>query len=78
MDKVKTAPAEVLERVGKALNEQSEFAWRIQNLLAFMVQALPDDEIDALPVKCALINAATDMYKLAETLMDVVSGAKNG
>lgn len=78
MAKSEKTAEQVLERVSEALDEQSAFAWRVQNLLAFMAEALPDDELGTLPVKCALVNAKADMYKLAETLMDLVSEAKYG
>jgi hypothetical protein len=74
----KKEPAQVLDRVVELLNEQTTFGWKIQNLLAFMAEALPDDELSELPVKCALIGARDDMYKLVVTLMDIVHRAEHG
>ncbi|MGG1948998.1 hypothetical protein AB1286_30030 [Trinickia sp. NRRL B-1857] len=70
-------PAAALKRASVMLIDESTAAWRIFNVLAFMAEAIPDDDRDGLPVKCTLINLREDMEKLALNLMDLVSKAKS-
>ncbi|WP_155635463.1 hypothetical protein [Burkholderia cepacia] len=46
-------------------------AWKVHNMLAFMVEALPDDVEGALPVHCTLVDLKFDMDKLATSLMGI-------
>ncbi|MFX1766392.1 hypothetical protein PWP93_28190 [Paraburkholderia sp. A1RI-2L] len=41
--------AEIHDRLEGMLIEQCSLAWRVHNVLAFMAEALPDDEMGALP-----------------------------
>jgi hypothetical protein len=67
-----------LERVGVAIQDDSRFAWKIYNVLAWMVEGLPDDAAGALPVRCTAINLRQDVEKLATSLMDLVHEARHG
>lgn len=66
----------VLQRLDKLIGEKSALAWKMHNLLAFMVEALPDDEGDALPVQCTLIDLRNDMEQLATSLQDSMHHAR--
>jgi len=68
----------VLERVESLLQEHSSRAWRVHNTLAFMVESLPDDKLDGLPVRCTLVELREDVEKLAASLMDLTHEAHNG
>lgn len=70
-------PQEKLQRIAERVKEETFLAWRIQNLLAFMAEAMLDDLADSLPVKCALINLRDDANRLAENLMDLVGKVEN-
>jgi hypothetical protein len=68
----------ILDRVDTLLTDQSVLAFKHQGLVAFMVEALPDDVRDELPVKFTLTHLRDDMMQLAEKLADLVFEAKYG
>ncbi|MFL9987225.1 hypothetical protein [Paraburkholderia sediminicola] len=68
----------VVERIDDLVTDQSVLAFKLQGLLQFMVEALPDDKQGALPVRCTLVHLRDDMEQLAEKLMDLVQEAENG
>lgn len=68
----------VLQRLEKLISDKSSFAWKLHNVLAFMVEALPDDEADCrLPMRCTLIDLRCDMEQLASSLQDLVHHARH-
>ncbi|MFM0013720.1 hypothetical protein [Paraburkholderia sediminicola] len=67
----------MLERVESLLADDSSRAWKIHNVLAFMVLALPDDTTESLPVRCTLVELREDMKNLAANLMDLVWRARH-
>jgi hypothetical protein len=69
-------PVAALDLVTDMLNDESAAAWQLFNVLAFMAEAIPDDDRDGLPVKCTLINLREGVEKLATNLMDLVHNAK--
>jgi hypothetical protein len=68
----------VIGRIDGLVTDQTVLAFKMQGLLQFMVEALPDDGQDDLPVKCALTHLRDDMLQLAEKLMDLVHEAEHG
>ncbi|MFM0732351.1 hypothetical protein PQQ52_17840 [Paraburkholderia sediminicola] len=68
----------ILDRIDELATEQSLFAFKLQGLVAFMVEALPDDLRGELPVKFTLTQLRDDMMQLAENVMDLAHGVKNG
>ncbi|NIF78897.1 hypothetical protein F3J20_16135 [Paraburkholderia sp. Cy-641] len=78
-DFVRSARANLtLTRVEHFLATQSRFAWKIYNVIAFMVEAVPDDAAGALPIRCTLMDLREDIDKLATSLMDVDWSAYHG
>lgn len=71
-------PAEMIQRVAERINDETSAAWRIHNTLAFMAEAISDDKVDELPVKCTLINLRDDMNQFLENLMNLVHEAEHG
>jgi len=69
--------AATLDRVRNMLDDESAAAWQVFNVLTFMVEAVPDDKIDCLPIRCTLVNLREQMEKLAMTLMDLVTQVEN-
>ncbi|RAS38304.1 hypothetical protein [Paraburkholderia bryophila] len=69
---------QVIERIDDLLTDQTAIAFKMQGLLQFMVEALPDDSQGRLPVKCTLTHLRDDMMQLAENLMDLVREAEHG
>jgi hypothetical protein len=69
---------QVIERIDDLLTDQTAIAFKMQGLLQFMVEALPDDGRDELPVKCTLMHLRDDMMQLAEKLADLVCEAEHG
>jgi hypothetical protein len=69
---------EVIKRIDKLVTDQSILAFKLQGLVQFMVEALPDDRQDELPVRCTLVHLRDDMMQLGENLMDLVHEARNG
>lgn len=67
-----------LKRAGDELAKESAFAWKIYNTLVFMVQALPTDTADGLPVQCTLADMRCDMDKLATSLMNLADFCSRG
>jgi hypothetical protein len=70
--------ARTLARVDELLCDESRFAWKIHNVLAFMCAALDEDTTHSLPVKCTVTDLSVDSEKLAISLMDLVSVARHG
>lgn len=68
----------LLERVDQLATGDCVLAWKIYNVVAFMIEALPDDGRDDLPVKCTLIDLHGDLHRLGERLMDFVHRVKHG
>lgn len=66
----------VLQRLEKLISEKSGLAWKMYNVLAFMVEVLDDDETDELPVRCTLIDLRGDMEQLATSLQDLMHKAR--
>ncbi|MFM0724822.1 hypothetical protein PQQ53_14155 [Paraburkholderia strydomiana] len=66
-----------LARVDEFLCDESRFAWKIHNVLAFMRAALDEDPVDGLPVKCTVTDLNIDVEKLATSLMDLVHKARH-
>lgn len=66
-----------LERVEACLQVDSRFAWKIYNVLAWMVEALPDDASDALPMRCTVVDLRQDVEKLVTSLMDLSDRARH-
>jgi hypothetical protein len=67
---------ESIAAVTKELQIATSHAWRIHNVLAFMTEALPDDKVGELPVRCTVTDLRCDMDALATKLMDLeVAGA---
>ena len=52
------------------LEEYSRRAWSIHNVLSFMSSAVDDDDADALPIKCTLIDLEQSAFDLATELGD--------
>ncbi|WP_155755345.1 hypothetical protein [Burkholderia multivorans] len=67
----------VLQRLEKLISDRSCFAWKLHNVLAFMVEALDDDREGALPVRSTLIELRCDMDKLATSLQNLVWSASH-
>ncbi|CAM2187671.1 Flagellar protein FliT [Burkholderia cepacia] len=64
-----------LEQVKDRLVDKTSEAWKIFNLLEFMVAALPEDKPDSLPVHCTLVDLREDVRNLAIGLMDIRDNA---
>ncbi|WNC88821.1 hypothetical protein RI103_14050 [Paraburkholderia sp. FT54] len=69
---------EVIKRIDDLVTARSMFAFRIQAVVAFMVEALPDDAADQLPVKFTLTGLRDDLHQLGENLLDLVHEAEHG
>ncbi|KWA12650.1 hypothetical protein WL26_14690 [Burkholderia cepacia] len=67
----------VLLRLEKLISDKSNFAWKLHNVLAFMVEALDDDKPGTLPVRCTLSDLQCDMDELATSLQDIVATARH-
>jgi len=67
----------ILERVDDMLLNDSRRAWKIHNILEFMVAALPADDADALPTHCTLVDLRSEMEQLASSLMDLMHNPLN-
>lgn len=67
-----SSAAATLERVKVMLDKESVATWDVFNVLAFMVEALPGDKRDDLPVRSTLVNLREQTEKLATALMDLV------
>lgn len=65
-----------LSRVEGFLVKESAFAWKLHNVLSFMVEAVPHDKPDGLPVQCMLADLRRDMDQLATSLQDLVHHAR--
>lgn len=50
------------------LVKETALAWKLHNVLTFMVEAVPSDEPDGLPVQCMLADLRKDMDQLATSL----------
>ncbi len=61
----------VLTRLENLIGEKSMAAWEVYNVLAFMVEALPDDTPGVLPTRCTLVNLRRDMDHLASSLSEI-------
>lgn len=61
----------LLKRLDKLLGEKARAAWKLHNVLAFMVNALPEDTPDGLPTRCTVIDLRRDMDHLASSLSDL-------
>jgi hypothetical protein len=46
-------------------------------MLAFMVEALPEDKPNELPTRCTLVELRQDMDQLATSLQDLVHHARH-
>ncbi|WP_155257356.1 MULTISPECIES: hypothetical protein [Burkholderia] len=57
-----------LGRAEGFLVKESALAWKLHNVLAFMVEAVPSDAPDGLPVQCMLADLRNDMDELATRL----------
>jgi hypothetical protein len=68
----------ILERLEALLLEQCSLAWKVHNVLAFMAEALPEDQLGALPVKCTIMELRDDVHKLGEALLDLPCCARIG
>jgi hypothetical protein len=66
----------LLERLDKLLGQKSVLAWKLHNVLAFMVEALPTDTEDGLPTQCMLVELRCDMDQLASGLQDLMWSAR--
>lgn len=66
----------VLGRLANLLGEKSAHLWKIHNVLAFIVEALPDDTAAGLPLQNTLMDIRCDIEQLAETLQDAVDNAR--
>ncbi|UJH72592.1 hypothetical protein [Burkholderia cenocepacia] len=60
-----------VKHVRDLLVSKSAEAWRIYNVLAFMVEALPEDKSGELPVHCTLVDLREELEKLASGLMEI-------
>ena len=67
----------VLQRLEKLISDKSSLAWKLHNVLAFMVEALDEDKPGELPVRNTLIDLRCDMDDLATSLQDLVWTARN-
>ncbi|PTB24476.1 hypothetical protein C9I56_33465 [Paraburkholderia caribensis] len=67
-----------LERLQKIVGALSVSAWKIHNVLAFMVAALADDDEGQLPIRSTLILMKQDVDALATSLMDADLRARHG
>lgn len=77
-DFVSSAPDDrTLERIETFVQDDSRFAWKIYNVLAWMVEGLPDDAAGALPMRCTVVDLRQDVEKLATSLMDLVWRARH-
>ncbi|AXF07289.1 hypothetical protein CUJ91_04665 [Paraburkholderia graminis] len=65
-----------LERFGKVLEQKSRATWKVHNVVAFMVEALPDDAAGALPTRCTLVDVRDEMEQLAMSLRDLADAAE--
>ncbi|APD35652.1 hypothetical protein BOC60_12075 [Burkholderia pseudomallei] len=74
---IATSDDVILKRLDKLLIEKSCAAWKLHNMLAFMVEALPEDEPNGLPTRCALVELRQDMDELATSLQDLVHHARH-
>jgi hypothetical protein len=72
-----TDPESVLDRLDGLLISKSGDAWQIFNVLAFMAEALPDDEMGDLPMRCTVANLRDQMETLAQSLMDLSREARH-
>ncbi|PMS32802.1 hypothetical protein B0G57_1216 [Trinickia symbiotica] len=66
------------------INDLASRAWNIHNITAFMVEALPDDALGALPVRSAICQLremsselAMDIMELDNELLGCAYGAKS-
>lgn len=66
----------VLQRLCQLVGEKSALAWKPHNVLAFIVEALPDDTADGLPVQNTPIDIRCDTEELATSLQDAVDSAR--
>ena len=66
----------IIDRLEAMLIEQCSLAWKAHNVLAFMAEALPDDQMGALPVKSTILELRDDVHKLGEALLDLPSSAR--
>ncbi|VBO91404.1 MULTISPECIES: hypothetical protein [Burkholderia] len=74
---IATSSDVILKRLDKLLIEKSGTAWRLYNMLAFMVEALPEDKPNELPTRCALVELRQDMDQLATGLQCLVHHARH-
>ncbi|WP_114810819.1 hypothetical protein [Paraburkholderia kururiensis] len=59
------------EHFEDCLSDESRAAWRIHNILSFVVEAIPEDGLNDLPLKSTLVDLMVDSEKLANRLMDL-------
>ncbi|KVH02764.1 hypothetical protein WS84_04180 [Burkholderia anthina] len=60
-----------VKHVRDLLITKSAEAWKIYNVLSFMVEALPEDKPGELPVHCTLVDLREELEKLASGLMEI-------
>jgi hypothetical protein len=60
------------------LNDISSRAWLAHNIIAFMVEGVPDDSNEKLPVRCTLIELRTMVYDLAVAISNLGDEVRNG
>lgn len=60
-----------VKHVRDLLITKSAEAWRVYNVLTFMVEALPADKQGELPVQCTLADLRQEVEKLASDLMEI-------
>ncbi|MDR7006065.1 hypothetical protein [Paraburkholderia strydomiana] len=64
------------ERLANLLAQKFRLAWKIFNVVAFMVEALPDDAAGALPTRCTLVDVRDETEQLAVSLRDLADAAE--
>jgi hypothetical protein len=67
----------VLQRLCELVGEKSALAWKMYNVLAFVIEALPDDTAAGLPVQNTLIDIRCELEELATSLQDAVDNARS-
>lgn len=53
------------------LVDKTSEAWKLYNILEFMVAAIPEDQPGGLPVQCTLVDLREDARNLAIGLMEI-------
>lgn len=60
-----------VKHVRELLAAKAGDAWKVYNVLTFMVEALPADKPGELPIQCTLAELRQDLEKLASALMEI-------